>query len=71
MLGRLELKAFHYAIEGFAGIAKKFPNLRLKIVKNRWKNLNKIFSVEKSRGFQNMIPYYLHAKATLLSFLFN
>ena len=32
-VGRLEKqKAFHYAIEGFAGIAKKFPNLRLKIV---------------------------------------
>src|SRR5690606_33441505 len=32
-VGRLEKqKAFHYAIEGFAGVANEFPNLRLKIV---------------------------------------
>ena len=32
-VGRLEqVKAFHYAIEGFAGIANQFPKLRLKIV---------------------------------------
>ena len=32
-VGRLEKqKAFHYAIEAFAAVAKKFPNLRLKIV---------------------------------------
>ena len=35
-VGRLEqVKSFHYAIEGFAGIANKFPDLRLKIVGKR------------------------------------
>ena len=79
-VGRLEKqKAFHYAIEGFAGIASKFPNLRLKIVgKGRLEKelrQNAIdFGVEDRvdfEGFQkHMIPYYLYAKATLLTSIY-
>ena len=79
-VGRLEKqKAFHYAIEGFAGIAKKFPNLRLKIVgkgsleKELKQNAINLGVAEKVdfEGFQkNMIPYYLYAKATLLTSLY-
>ncbi|ENP8446623.1 glycosyltransferase [Vibrio sp. Vb0877] len=79
-VGRLEKqKAFHYAIEGFAGIANEFPNLRLKIVgqgsleqslKQCAQDLGVADRVD-FEGFQaNMIPYYLHAKATLLTSLY-
>ncbi|MDC3188094.1 glycosyltransferase, partial [Candidatus Pelagibacter sp.] len=79
-VGRLEKqKAFHYAIKGFAGIANKFPNLRLKIVGKgsleKELRQNAIdFGVEDRvdfEGFQkHMIPYYLYAKATLLTSLY-
>lgn len=79
-VGRLEKqKAFHYAIEGFKGVAKEFPNLRLKIVGQgsleqdlRQCALN--FGVADRvdfEGFQkDMIPYYLNAKATVLTSLY-
>lgn len=76
-VGRLEpQKAFHYAIEGFAGVAKEFPALRLKIVgqgslEKALKQCAINFGVGDRvdfEGFQkNMIPYYLHAKATILT----
>lgn len=79
-VGRLEKqKAFHYAIEGFAGIANDFPNLRLKIVgqgslEQSLKQCAQYFGVTDRvdfEGFQaDMIPYYLHAKATLLTSLY-
>ncbi|EKO3743041.1 glycosyltransferase [Vibrio metschnikovii] len=79
-VGRLEKqKAFHYAIEGFAGIANQFPNLRLKIVgqgsleqslKQCAQDLGVADRVD-FEGFQaDMISYYLHAKATLLTSLY-
>lgn len=78
--GRLEKpKAFHYAIEGFAGIANEFPNLRLKIVgqgslEHALKQCAQDFGVADRvdfEGFQaDMIPYYLHAKTTLLTSLY-
>lgn len=79
-VGRLEKqKAFHYAIEGFAGIANDFPTLRLKIVgqgsleqslKQCAQDLGVADRVD-FEGFQaDMIPYYLHAKATLLTSLY-
>ncbi|BDX03991.1 glycosyl transferase [Marinomonas pontica] len=79
-VGRLEKqKAFHYAIEGFSGIASDFPNLRLKIVgqgslEQSLKQCARDFGVANRvdfEGFQaDMIPYYLHAKATLLTSLY-
>ena len=79
-VGRLEKqKAFHYAIEAFAAVAKKFPNLRLKIVgKGRLENQLKQNAMDLGvsdrvdfEGFQkNMIPYYLNAKATILTSLY-
>lgn len=79
-VGRLEKqKAFHYAIEGFAGIANEFPNIRLKIVgqgslEQSLKQCAQDFGVADRvdfEGFQaDMIPYYLHAKATLLTSLY-
>lgn len=79
-VGRLEKqKAFHYAIEGFAGIVNKFPNLRLKIVgKGKLENELKQNAIDLGvadkvdfEGFQkNMIPYYLNAKATVLTSLY-
>lgn len=79
-VGRLEeVKAFHYAIEGFAGIANKFPNLRLKIVgKGSLKNDLKQKAIDHGvacrvdfEGYQkDVIPYYLHAKATILTSLY-
>ena len=79
-VGRLEqVKAFHYAIEGFAGIANQFPKLRLKIVgqgslEQNLKQKAIDCSVENKvdfEGFQkNIIPYYSHAKATVLTSLY-
>ncbi|WFE68799.1 glycosyltransferase [Thiomicrospira sp. R3] len=76
-VGRLEpQKAFHYAIEGFAGVAKNFPNLRLKIVgqgslEQDLKQCAIDFGVADRvdfEGFQkDMIPYYFKARATLLT----
>ncbi|MCG3727435.1 glycosyltransferase [Vibrio cincinnatiensis] len=79
-VGRLEKqKAFHYAIESFAGIANDFPTLRLKIVgqgtlEQSLKQCAQDFGVADRvdfEGFQaDMIPYYLYAKATLLTSLY-
>ena len=79
-VGRLEeVKAFHYAIESFAGIADNFPNLRLKIVgqgslEQELKQKAIDYCVENKvdfEGFQkNIIPYYLYAKATILTSLY-
>jgi glycosyltransferase involved in cell wall biosynthesis len=79
-VGRLEKqKAFQYAIEAFAKISKKFPNLRLKILgigsqEKKLKDIAKNFGVINRidfEGFQkNIIPYYLYAKATLLTSLY-
>ena len=76
-VGRLEKqKAFHYAIEAFAGISDKFPDLRLKIVgkgslENDLRQKARDCSVSSKvdfEGFQsNILPYYLYAKATLLT----
>ena len=76
-VGRLEKqKGFHFAIEAFAGLVNKFSDLRLKIVGKgsleselRKKALD--YNIENKvdfEGFQkNIIPYYLHAKCTLLT----
>lgn len=79
-VGRLEkVKAFHKAIEGFAGVANKFPNLRLKIVgkgslEKELKKKAVDFCVADKVDFEgfkkDIIPYYLHAKATLLTSLY-
>ena len=79
-VGRLEeVKAFHYVIEGFAGIAKKFPNLRLKIVgKGSLENDLRQKAIDHNVedrvdfvGFQkDVIQYYLYAKATILTSLY-
>lgn len=78
--GRLEKqKAFHYAIEGFAGVSSDFPNLRLKIIgqgslEQALKQCAIDFGVADRvdfEGFQkDMIPYYMHAKATVLTSLY-
>jgi glycosyltransferase involved in cell wall biosynthesis len=79
-VGRLEKqKAFHYAIEAFAKVSNDFPKLRLKIIgkgslETELKTLAKQLDVSDKidfEGFQNdTIPYYLHAKATLLTSLY-
>jgi len=79
-VGRLEsVKSFNYAIEAFAGISDKFPKLRLKIVgkgslkvslKKQAMELNVSDRVD-FEGFQkNVIPYYLHAQATILTSIY-
>jgi len=79
-VGSLEKqKAFHYAIETFAKISNKFPKLRLKIVGQG--SLEKdlklkaidwgISSRVDFEGFQkDIIPYYLYAKVTILTSLY-
>ena len=71
--------AFNYAIEGFAGIVKKFPNLRLKIVgqgvlEHQLKEIAKNYGVADRvdfEGFQkDIIPFYLHARATVLTSMY-
>lgn len=79
-VGRLEKqKAFHYAIEAFAGISNKFPNLRLKIVgQGRLESHLKQIAIDNGvkdlvdfEGFQkDMIPYYLNARATVLTSIY-
>lgn len=79
-VGRLEKqKAFHYAIEAFSKIVEKHPDMRLKIVGQGVleRNLKKLAidlgvgNKVDFEGFQeNIIPYYLHARATLLTSLY-
>ena len=79
-MGRLEKqKAFNYAIEAFSGIKDNFPNLRLKIVgqgslKQELKQKAIDLNVENRvdfEGFQkDIIPYYLHSKATVLTSIY-
>ncbi|RUO27872.1 glycosyltransferase [Aliidiomarina sanyensis] len=79
-VGRLEKqKGFHYAIEGFARVADDFPNLRLKIVgqgslEQELKQCAVDFGVANRvdfEGFQkDMLPYYLNAKATVLTSIY-
>ena len=76
-VGRLEkVKAYHFALEAFAGIADRYPDLRLKFVgqgslENELKKKATQLSLSSRvdfEGFQkNIIPYYLHAKATILT----
>ena len=79
-VGRLEKqKGFHFAIEGFANIVEKFPDLRLKIsgkgslekeLKKKAIDLGVGDRVD-FEGFQkDIIPYYLSAKATLLTSIY-
>ena len=79
-VGRLEeQKAFHFAIDTFASIKNKFPGLRLKIVgkgslekelKQRVKNLNIENFVDFENFQKNIIPYYLYAKGTILTSIY-
>ena len=79
-VGRLEpQKAFNYAITAFASIAPDYPDLHLKIVgkgslegelKEQAHALDVTDRVD-FEGYQtDMISYYLHAKATLLTSLY-
>ena len=79
-IGRLEkLKGFHHAIKAFAGIVKQYPYLRLKIVgkgseEKKLKQIAKDYSVVDKIDFEgfkkNIIPYYLHARVTILPSLY-
>lgn len=79
-VGRLEKqKAFHYSIEVFSVLANEFPDLRLKIVgqgslEPSLKQCAIDYGVEDRidfEGFQKDITsYYLHAKATVLTSLY-
>lgn len=79
-VGRLEKqKAFHFAIEAFAKLAKNHTTLRLKIVgqgslENSLHQLARKLDIDDRidfEGFQsNMISYYLHAKATVLTSIY-
>ena len=74
-----KIKGFHHAIKAFACIVEKYPYLRLKIVGkgSQEKNLKKIaekYSVLKKVDFEGfhkeIIPYYLHARVTILPSLY-
>ena len=79
-VGKLEKqKAFHYAIEGFYRINKIYPTLKLKIIGSgsleySLKNLANHLGIYKKIDFegshQNLIPYYIGAKATILTSLY-
>ncbi|TDB60656.1 glycosyltransferase [Photorhabdus khanii] len=79
-IGRLEeQKAFHYAIQAFSEIVNILPDLRLKIVgqgnlKKHLKALVQDLGISHRvdfEGFQSDIkPYYLHARLTLLTSLY-
>lgn len=72
-------KALNYAIEGFAGISKNFPKLRLKIVgegtlEKQLKKKVKDFGIENRVDFEgyqrDIIPFYTHATATVLTSIY-
>lgn len=79
-VGRLERqKAFHFAIEGFARLAQEFSSIRLKIVgagvlEEELKEFANNYGVRERVDFEgfkkNIIPYYLGAKVTLLTSLY-
>ena len=79
-IGRLEkLKGFHHAIIAFAGIVNKYPYLRLKIVgkgseEKRLKKIARDYLVSDRVDFEgfkkDIIPYYLHARVTILPSLY-
>lgn len=79
-VGRLEKqKAFHHAIDVFSRLQYTYPDLRLKIVgigslENELKELAIKLDVANKVDFEgfreNMIPYYLGAKLTLLTSLY-
>jgi len=79
-VGRLEKqKAFHYAINAFKEVNKRYPNIRLKIVgegklQNDLENLCKEKNIEDKVDFEgfkkDIIPYYKKAKLTLLTSLY-
>ena len=79
-IGRLEkLKGFHHAIKAFAGIVNKYPYLRLKVVgkgseSERLKKIAKDYSVADRVDFEgfkkDIIPFYLHARVTILTSLY-
>lgn len=79
-IGRLtEQKAFHFALEAFSRLRLSYPTLRLKILgdgplKNDLKTLALELGIHEAvdfEGFQkDVISYYLNAKATLLTSLY-
>ena len=79
-VGKLEKqKAFHYAIEAFAITAKQNPLLKLKIVgKGSLESELKEYAIKygvadrvEFEGYQaDLINYYLHARATVLTSLY-
>jgi len=79
-VGRLEkAKGMHYAIQAFAKISKKYPKLRLKILGQGTlkEELKKdaikygVYDRVDFEGFQkNIIPYYVYARLTILTSLF-
>jgi glycosyltransferase involved in cell wall biosynthesis len=79
-IGRLvPVKAFNYAIEAFARIIVDNPFLRLKILgqgilekelKQQTKDLNISDKVDFEGYHKDIIPYYLHARLTVLTSLY-
>ncbi|MFW5803701.1 MAG: glycosyltransferase [bacterium] len=79
-VGRLEkVKAFDYAIEAFAKIHKDFPEMRLKIIgegseREYLERFTKQLKLEEFVDFEgykkDLALYYLSAKATLLTSLY-
>jgi glycosyltransferase involved in cell wall biosynthesis len=79
-VGRLvDTKAFHYVVDAFAEIVQTYPGLRLKFVgegpselqlKQRAKDRG-VSDLVEFCGFQrDTVPYYMGARATLLTSLF-
>jgi glycosyltransferase involved in cell wall biosynthesis len=79
-IGRLEeSKAWHYTIRAFAEIAPDYPGLHIKFVgkgsaENSLKRLASELNVSSRTEFEGyqkkIIPYYLSAKATVLTSLY-
>jgi len=79
-VGRLEeQKGFKYAIEAFSHLYNDYPNLRLKIVgegsiRKKLEELAVFYCVSERvdfEGFQlDIKPYFIHARATVLTSLF-
>jgi len=78
--GRLEAqKAFNYTIEAFARIVNDYPQFRLKILgqgsldaqlKHLAANMNVADKVDFEGYREDIIPYYVHARLTVLTSLF-